>query len=180
MLDAQLQDQPLDGPLPGREARPHSLSTLTIHRGSGLTVNFLGQAETDPEANNSLRLALESDRPVIVGRCTNPDADIEYLEIGYTSFNLMPGTDESVLLSSPRDIFLSRAHFMLRGRAGGVLFTNGVPYRGGGIRPPLNGTMLLQPEERLLSPAEDLLITPGESITLRLPNDCVVSIQANE
>ncbi|MFO0878752.1 MAG: hypothetical protein U0840_15530 [Gemmataceae bacterium] len=69
---------------------------------------------------------------------------------------------------------------MLKQLGAGVLFTNGVPRRGGGIRPPLNGTRLLTPEDRLIEPAEELFIPRGEEITIRLPNDTILEIAARD
>ena len=70
------------------------------------------------------------------------------------------------------------AHFMLRGIRGGILFVNGVPRRGGGIRPPRNGTQLVAPEGRGLSPGEEYLIESGTAMVVRLPNGTELRIDA--
>jgi hypothetical protein len=58
------------------------------------------------------------------------------------------------------------------------LLVNGVPRRGGGTRPPLNGTLLLGPIHRWLEPGEEYVIEAGESATIRLPNGAVLEIRA--
>ena len=67
---------------------------------------------------------------------------------------------------------------MLRGNTQGILLVNGVPRRGGGIRPPLNGTRLLEPAYRPLQGGEELLIEKGSSVKIHLPNDTVILINA--
>ena len=59
---------------------------------------------------------------------------------------------------------------MLRGSAQGILFVNGVPRRGGGIRPPRNGTKMLAPANRPMDPGEEYMIEKGTAIKIRLPN----------
>jgi hypothetical protein len=67
---------------------------------------------------------------------------------------------------------------MLLGVSRGILFVNGVPRRGGGIRPPLNGTRLVAPEGRVLSPSEEYLIESGSAMVVRLPNGTELRIDA--
>jgi hypothetical protein len=67
---------------------------------------------------------------------------------------------------------------MLRGVSRGILFVNGVPRLGGGIRPPRNGTHLLAPEGRGLSPGEEYLIQSGTAMVVRLPNGTEIRIDA--
>ena len=77
------------------------------------------------------------------------------------------------------DKYVSRGHFMLRAHAGGVLLVNGVPHcRGGGLRPPVNGTRLLAPAHRPMTPNEEYLIERGTEIVLALPNGSQVQIDA--
>ena len=77
-----------------------------------------------------------------------------------------------------RDRSVSRGHFMLRVSPLGILFVNGVPKRGGGIRPPLNGTYLCEPELRRLEQGEEYLIEHGKQIRISLPNSTQVVIVA--
>jgi hypothetical protein len=73
---------------------------------------------------------------------------------------------------------VSRGHFMLRGSARGILFVNGVPRRGGGIRPPVNGTHLVQPVQRSFAEGDEYLVERGQGIKIRLPNFTEVTITA--
>jgi hypothetical protein len=77
------------------------------------------------------------------------------------------------------DVYVSRAHFMLRAARRGVTLVNGVPQRGGGLRPPLNGTWLLAPTFRKLDPGEEFLIESGASVRIRLPNGTELQIDAD-
>jgi hypothetical protein len=67
---------------------------------------------------------------------------------------------------------------MLRAVAGGIRFINGVPRRGGGIRPPVNRTWLVAPEGRLLDSGEEYLIESGTTMVVRLPNGSEIRIEA--
>jgi hypothetical protein len=53
-----------------------------------------------------------------------------------------------------------------------------VPRRGGGIRPPRNGTLLLNPLQRSMQPGEEHPILFGSAVTLQLPNGTQVRIEA--
>lgn len=93
---------------------------------------------------------------------------------------MLPDSQQSVLRGNdPTDEYVSRAHFTLRGApGGGVVFTNGVPQVGGGVRPPTNGTKLVAPTVRYLEPSEEVLIALGDTVTINLPNRCVLQLQA--
>jgi hypothetical protein len=80
--------------------------------------------------------------------------------------------------SEGKDLYVSRGHFMLRGDARGIVLINGVPKLGGGIRPPLNGTWLLDAGWRLMEPGEEYLIEHGATAVLYLPNGTAVRIRA--
>jgi hypothetical protein len=67
---------------------------------------------------------------------------------------------------------------MLLAMRGGILFRNGVPRRGGGIRPPKNGTWLVAPARRALHPGEEYLIEAGTALVVRLPNGTELRIDA--
>jgi hypothetical protein len=63
---------------------------------------------------------------------------------------------------------------MLKGSLHGILLLNGVPRRGGGIRPPMNGTKMLEPSSRSMDQGEEYMIEQGASAKIRLPNGTVV------
>ena len=123
-------------------------------------------------------IRLMPDSPVVVGRYHGHVPP--YLDPAYLPTTILPGTGQAVLHSGGygTDIRVSRAHFMLRGVRGGILFVNGVPRRGGGIRPPRNGTRLVAPEGRGLSPGEEYLIESGTAMVVRLPNGTEIRIDA--
>ena len=125
-----------------------------------------------------LGLSLAPDRLVVVGRSTGKHA-VPYLDPAYRATPVVPDTGQTVLSGdAEHDNSVSRAHFTLRGAAGGVVFTNGVPRLGGGVRPPVNGTWLVAPAVRFLDDGEELLIPRGDSLTLRLPNHCLLRLEA--
>jgi hypothetical protein len=123
-------------------------------------------------------IRLTPDSPVVVGRYDGVVPP--YLDPAYRPTRIVPGTGQAVLHSGGygTDIRVSRAHFMLLGVSRGILFVNGVPRRGGGIRPPLNGTRLLAPQGRRLSPGEEYLIKSGTAMVVRLPNQTELRIDA--
>jgi hypothetical protein len=123
-------------------------------------------------------LQLDPDRPVVIGR--QEEGIPPYLDPAYQSTRLVPGTGQSVVQSSSqgRDVYVSRAHFMLRGNAHGILLTNGVPRAGGGIRPPRNWTYMRAPQCRVMEPGEEYLIEHGAAVMLQLPNHNVLRICA--
>jgi hypothetical protein len=123
-------------------------------------------------------IPLMSDSPVVVGR--NHGRVPPYLDPAYRPTRIVPDTGQAVLHSEGygTDIRVSRAHFMLKAVSRGILFVNGVPRRGGGIRPPLNGTRLVAPEGRFLSPGEEYLIESGTAMVVRLPNQTELRIDA--
>jgi len=67
---------------------------------------------------------------------------------------------------------------MLRGSINGILLLNGVPRRGGGIRPPKNGTVMLEPDHRAMDDGEEFLIERGAVAKFRLPNGTVILLRA--
>jgi hypothetical protein len=129
-------------------------------------------------SQNEYDLRLSPDSPVIVGRSNGWPP--EYLDPAYRPTRIVPGTGQPVLHSGGygTDRRVSRAHFMLLGASPGILFVNGVPRRGGGIRPPLRGTWLVEPEGRVLSPGEEYLIESGTAMVVRLPNGTELRIDA--
>lgn len=123
-------------------------------------------------------LKLEPDCPVVVGRSNGGVPP--YLDPAYHPTRIVPGTGRSVLHSGGRgtDRMVSRGHFTLHAIPGGILFVNGVPRRGGGLRPPLNGTWLIAPEGRALDPEEEYPIESGTCIIVGLPNGSEIQINA--
>ncbi len=132
-----------------------------------------------PDSFTELALCLAPERLVVVGRSTG-SSPVPYLDPAYRATTMLPDTQQSVLHGGdPSDNWVSRAHFTLRGAVGGaVVFTNGVPRAGGGVRPPVNGTWLVAPAVRLLDPGEEVLIGCGEAVAIRLPNRCVLQLKA--
>lgn len=125
-----------------------------------------------------VQLQLAPDAPVIIGR--SQGGEIPYLDPSYTPTPIIPGTGKTILRhdGSDEDMYVSRGHFMLRAHPHGILLVNGVSRRGGGVRPPLNGTHLLAPHNRPLGPGEELLIEHGSQVSIRLPNETRLTIQA--
>jgi hypothetical protein len=124
-------------------------------------------------------IRLMPDSPVVVGRYHGRVPP--YLDPAYRPTRIVPGTEQAVLHSGGdgTDNRVSRAHFMLLGVSHGILFVNGVPRRGGGIRPPINGTRLVAPEGRVLSPGEQYRIESGTAMVVRLPNGTELRIDAD-
>jgi hypothetical protein len=157
-----------DRPTPGGIS---VLSGSPVTTWSSLPLTAHSQTEFD--------LQLSPDSPVIVGRSNGWSP--EYLDPAYQPTTIVPGTGQAVLHSGGygTDNCVSRAHFMLLGISRGILFVNGVPRRGGGIRPPRNGTRLLAPEGRDLRPGEKYVIESGTAMVVRLPNGTELRIDAN-
>jgi hypothetical protein len=157
---------------------------------SGSSVTFWTCPQTDvavqtavhgvPDSFTELALCLAPEKLVVVGRAS-PHHTVPYLDPAYRSTTFLPDSNQSVLHggNDESDTWVSRAHFTLRGADGGaVVFTNGVPKLGGGIRPPMNDTWLVAPAVRLLGPGEEVLIDCGEAVSIRLPNRCVLQLKA--
>ena len=132
-----------------------------------------------PGSVAELELCLMPERLVVVGRSTG-HSPVPYLDPAFSPTPILPDSGQSVLLGDEvRDNCVSRAHFTLRGApGGGIVFTNGVPRAGGGLRPPLNGTKMVAPAVRHLDPGEEVLIGLGEAVAVRLPNRCVLQLKA--
>jgi hypothetical protein len=151
-----------------------SIAEITV-TGGGLTL--WGSAETAPEVGLKTKVRLDPQAPLIVGR--QEGGEIPYMDPSYRSTQI--GPDGHCVLThcgQGRDICVSRGHFMLRGSAQGIAFVNGVPRRGGGIRPPMNGTYFGHPERRWFTEGEEYLVEHGEHIRICLPNGTEVTIAA--
>lgn len=155
---------------------------------SGGSIEIIGGAadlgcwsapDTAVQFESKVLLNLSPERPAVIGRSNGPRPP--YLEPSYCPTRIVPGTDQSVVPSGSeyRNEFVSRAHFMLRANAQGIMLTNGVPRLGGGIRPPMNGTWIEAPERRCMEPGEDYLIEHGAAVAIHLPNCVVVRICAD-
>ena len=172
-----LLDQPLLLPDLDHEWNPGDSSCLfSVLDGGGVTLWMPG--DPGQETRKDLRLQISPEHPVIIGRAEG--GGVPYLDPAYQSTTIIPGTGETILRHNGdgRDNCVSRAHFMLRSIARGILLVNGVPRRGGGIRPPRNGTRLLKPAHRELAPKEELMVESGEAIVLMLPNSTTIRIVA--
>lgn len=150
-----------------------SIAEISVTGGS---VTLWG-LETSEETGPKVSLRLDPSAPIIVGR--QEGGQIPYMDPAYQSTQIGPD-GQSVLTSfgHGRDVCVSRGHFMLRSSPHGVLFVNGVPKRGGGIRPPVNGTQLVAPAARWFAQGEEFVVERGQSIKIRLPNGTEVNIAA--
>lgn len=167
-----------DGNGGGRDDRAgQSDGSLVILSGGEVTVWSTIFPDRDGRPEYALRLT--PDRPVVVGR--SEGGAPEYLDPAYQPTRIVPGTGQGVLHSCGMgsDLFVSRGHFTLHAIVGGILFVNGVPRRGGGTRPPVNGTHLVAPDDRDLEPGEEYLIASGTRIIVLLPNGATLRIQAD-
>jgi hypothetical protein len=153
--------------------------SVTFWSCPGTAVSAITSTQTVPDSVAELALCLEPSRLIVVGRSTG-NSPVPYLDPAYSPTPILPDSGQSVLRGHEEsDNWVSRAHFTLRGApGGGIVFTNGVPRVGGGLRPPLNGTRLLAPMTRWLEPGEEVLIGLGEAVAIRLPNRCVLQLKA--
>jgi hypothetical protein len=171
---------PLHDPEPLDAGRPTSDSFGTMETSGGDTGlsawgdNPLSVTDAGPQ----VALQLSPGSPIVIGRQETGIAP--YVDPAYRSTRVVPGTGKAIVRSASKgyDVRVSRAHFMLRGNGGGIMLTNGVPRRGGGIRPPMNGTLMLLPIHRPMEPGEEYLIEHGANVALGLPNGTVVRICA--
>lgn len=155
---------------------PISLGSLSMLSGPHVTMWSAAAPGVDTLTNTELRL--EPDRPVILGR--SEGWPVPYMDPAYRATTMIPASGQTLLLHDGHgvDIAVSRGHLMLRFAARGILVVNGVPRRGGGIRPPLNGTLLVRPVLRRLAPCEEYLIERYASVVLCLPNRAQIQIAA--
>jgi hypothetical protein len=137
----------------------------------------VGECHAGPDGQ--LRTLLKPDAPLIVGR--QHGGETEYLDPRYKPTIFAPGSSTQTVLTGAheKDNWVSRGHFMLRAHHRGILFVNGVPHRDGGIRPPVNFTMMLAPEHRLMHKGEEFLIEQGQRIKIALPNGSEIVIDAS-
>ena len=172
---------PLDNPeiIPFPHEDWSGSSSLSISIVEGQTINLWSiETPTVGKTEGELTLQLQPDQSVVIGR--QEGGQIDYLDPRYQPTQMLPNSTRRVVTSFSResDLYVSRGHFMLRGSVQGILFVNGVPRRGGGIRPPMNGTKMLAPANRPMGPGEEYMIEKGTAIKIRLPNDTVILLGA--
>jgi hypothetical protein len=148
------------------EAAPGSVCSLSFL--SGTSVAAWSTTETVPEVGYQWKLQIAPDRPLIIGRAEG--GQVPYLDPAYRPTTVLPGTGQTVLQDggAGTDLVVSRGHLMIHTAAGGLWLVNGVPRRGGGIRPPVNGTWLLAPVRRRMEPGEPYLIETGSAVDVWL------------
>jgi hypothetical protein len=170
-------------PLPEIVPLPHEdwagSTSLSVSIIEGPTLNLWSIATaTEGKTEGELKLQLQPDQPVVIGR--QEGGQVEYLDPRYQPTQMLPNSSRRVVTSLNRgtDICVSRGHFMLKGSLHGILLLNGVPRRGGGIRPPLNGTVMLEPDYRSMKQGEEYMIERGAAAKIRLPNGTVILLRA--
>jgi hypothetical protein len=163
-------------PIPRETASSASLS-VTVVDGAPLSMWSTVPAMKG-KTKGELSVQLQPDQSVVVGR--QEGGRIEYLDQSFQPTQMLPHSSERVVATVDRgsDTCVSRGHFTLRGSAAGILFVNGVPRPGGGFRPPLNGTQLLEPVRRPMGQGEEYLIEKGSAIKIRLPNGTSIVLRA--
>jgi hypothetical protein len=145
---------------------------MTVVGGPAVNVWSTPGTLTEGDTQTELKVQLQPNKPIVIGRKNG--GQIEYLDPKYQPTPMMPGSARTILTSKEEDIAVSRGHFMLKGSPLGIYLVNGVPRRGGGIRPPVNGTILLEPVKRSMDKGEEYLIERGTSAKIRLPNGTVI------
>ena len=155
-----------------------SSASLSFSGEGRLTLWSAPRTATIGETSAETQLSLHPDRPVVVGR--QQGGEVPYLDPAYVPTRIVPNSGQPVLTqdANGRDGWVSRGHFLLRAVSEGVMLLNGVPQRGGGVRSPLNGTRLVEPEHRRLEDAEEYLIQKGKAARFELPNGTQVLIHA--
>ena len=164
-------------PLPHEDWGGGTSLSVSIVEGPSLSLWSIATA-TEGKTKEELKLQLEPDQSVVIGR--QEGGEIEYLDPRYHPTQLLPNSSQRVVTSIGRgaDICVSRGHFMLKGSLHGILLLNGVPRRGGGIRPPRNWTMMLEPDQRSMKQGEEYMIERGAAAKIRLPNGTVILLRA--
>jgi hypothetical protein len=161
---------------PHEEELGMSSASLSISGGS--MVN-MWSAVPSTMTDGQYTLTLAPDQAAVIGR--QQGGQTEYLDPKYQPTQLMPGSTKPIVASAweGKDRSVSRGHFMLKGSAQGILLVNGVPKRGGGIRPPTNWTWMLEPSRRMMEKGEEVMIKRGNFVQIYLPNQAVIMIIAN-
>jgi hypothetical protein len=170
-------------PIPEIAPLPHDRgadsTSLSLSIVEGPTVILWSAATTTAgKTQQELKLQLQPDQSVVIGR--QEGGEIKYLDPRYQPTTMLPNCSRPVVNSFRHGIdrTVSRGHFMLKGYLHVILLLNGVPRRGGGIRPPLNGTVMLEPLHRSMDEGEEHRIERGASAKIRLPNGTVILLCA--
>lgn len=159
---------------PTVDRKSTSFGSMTILEGSPLAV---WSDRTLSESQTELKLELAPNQLLVIGR--QEGGELHYLDPQYRSTRIMPNTGDTILRHSTYDQCVSRGHFTIKSSPLGLVLVNGVPRRGGGIRPPLNGTKLLDPGCRFLDESEEYLIERKTSAKICLPNGTVILLEAD-
>jgi hypothetical protein len=164
-------------PLPHEDWAGGSSLSISIVEGQTLNLWSVGTA-TEGKTKEELKLQLQPDQSVVIGR--QEGGEIEYLDPLYQPTRMVPNSSRPVVTSfgHGNDRAVSRGHIMLKGSLHGILLLNGVPRRGGGIRPPKNGTVMLAPGHRSMGHGEEYMIERGTTIKIKLPNGTVILLCA--
>ena len=176
-VQPNILDQPEIVPLPHEDWSDSSSLSISIVQGPTISLWSI-ETPSEGKTEGELTLQLQPDQSVVIGR--QEGGQIDYLDPRYHPTQMLPNSTRRVVTSFSRgsDRFVSRGHFMLRGSVQGILFVNGVPRRGGGIRPPMNGTKMLAPAKRRMGQGEEYIIEKGTAIKIRLPNGTVILLGA--
>ena len=163
--------------VPYKEAERVSSSWATITPSVGTCLTGYS-GDTLADLDSQLRMELSPGRTLVIGR--QEGGGTEYLNPSYQPTRHVPGSSHLILSGDhKKDLGVSRGHFTLRYHQQGIELVNGVPHREGGIRPPLNGTWLLEPERRVMEKGESYLIEKGASAKIWLPNGAEILIRAD-
>ncbi len=157
---------------------PGDTSSTTVYLrslgDSSLSLWNSGTIEATP--GGELKTSLSGGEILVIGRQNG--GETPYLDPQYRPTPFVPNASGTILVGRESDTWVSRGHFMLRSWPGGLVLVNGVPRRGGGIRPPLNWTWLLAPECRKMEPGEEYPISRGKAVEIKLPNETRIGITA--
>jgi hypothetical protein len=164
--------------MPREHSTGASFASLHVESGPNMTLWSHGDGNL-PRSAAEISFELQPHQPVVIGR--QEGGEVPYLDPQFRPTQMVSRTGQCVLKHDGhgRDCYVSRGHFILRASAHGILLVNGVPRRGGGIRPPRNWTRMLAPVYRYMGPGEEFLIEAGIVIKIELPNGTVLSIQAD-
>jgi hypothetical protein len=164
-------------PLPHDDLAGCTSLSVSIVEGAALNLWSIATA-TEGKTKEELKLQLQPDQSVVIGR--QEGGEIEYLDPRYQPTQMLPNSSQRVItsVSKGNNVSVSRGHFMLKSSIHGIMLLNGVPRRGGGIRPPLNGTVMLEPVYHSMGEGEEYLIENGSAAKIRLPNGTVILLRA--
>lgn len=152
----------------------YSSASLSCEGGS-VTI-WSASTFTESQAERTLQLA--PGQMVVIGR--QQGGRLEYLDPSFVPTQLIPDTEQTVLtMNDEKDLLVSRGHFSLKGSCQGIVLVNGVPGINGRIRPPVNWTILMEPEYRFMEQGEAYLVERGASARIQLPNRISIILRAS-